>query len=85
MIKAEEAYKKVMQSLVNLSDIESKINNAIKNKRFEITLGFQETESNKKNKIYKILYYYFTALGYEVSEYCSHSGYIGIKISWDLK
>ena len=85
MITAKEAYKKVMQSLINLSEIENKINNAIKDKKFEITLGFQETESNKKNKIYKILYYYFTALGYKVSEYCSHSGYIGIKISWDLE
>ena len=82
MITAKEAYKKVMQSLVNLSDIESKINDAIENKKFKIILNFQE--SNNRDKIYKILYYYFTALGYEVSEYCSHSGYIGIKINWDL-
>ena len=83
MITAKEAYKKVMQSLVNLSDIESKINDAIENKKFKIILNFQE--SNNRDKIYKILYYYFTALGYEVSEYYTpYKGYIGIKISWDL-
>lgn len=82
MIKAEEAYKKVMKSLVNFSDIESKINDAIENKRFKIILNFQE--SNNKDKIYKILYYYFTALGYEVSEYYTFHEYVGIKISWDL-
>lgn len=78
MIKAEEAYKKVMQSLVNLSDIESKINDAIKNKYFEIELDFR---GNNLDKIYKIIFDYFTPLGYKISK--SYS--IRIKISWDLE
>lgn len=83
MITAKEAYKKVMQSLVNLSNIENEINKAIENKKFKIILNFQE--SNNKDKIYRILYYYFTALGYEVSEYYTlNHEYVGIKISWDL-
>ena len=77
MITAEKAYKKIMQSLINFSDIESKINNAIENKKFNIIINFQE---DNIDKIYRVLYYYFTALGYGVSKY----GYIGIKISWDL-
>ena len=78
MIKAEEAYKKVMQSLVDLSDIENKINNAIKNKYFEIDLDFR---GNNLDKIYKIIYDHFTPLGYKISK--SYS--IRINISWDLK
>ena len=81
MITAEKAYEKVKQNLVNLSDIESKINKAIENKKFEIILKFQ---GENLSKIYIILYNHFSPLGYEVSEYCSHSGYIGIKINWDL-
>ena len=41
MITAEEAYKKVKQNLVILSDIEDRINNAIENNKFEIKLYFQ--------------------------------------------
>jgi hypothetical protein len=78
MITAEEAYKKVMKNLVDLSDIESKINDAIKNKKFEIDLDFR---GDNLDKIYKIIFDHFTPLGYKVSE--SYS--IRINISWDLE
>ena len=83
MIKAEEAYKKVMQSLVNLSNIENEINKAIENKKFEIILNLQG--NSNRDKIYKILSDYFTPLGYAVFEYYFSYQYIGIKISWDLE
>lgn len=84
MITAKEACKKVMQSLVNLSDIESKINKVIENKKFEITLKFQ---GENLSKIYIILYNHFSPLGYFVSKYYSQydsRDSIRIKISWDL-
>lgn len=82
MITAEKAYEKVKQNLVNLSNIESKINKAIENKKFEIKLDFQ---GDNLDKIYIILYNHFTPLGYFVSKYYSHYDYIGIKINWDIK
>lgn len=82
MITAEKAYEKVKQNLVNLSDIESKINKAIENKKFEIKLDFQ---GENLFKIHKILYDYFSPLGYFVSKCYSHDNCIGIKISWDIK
>jgi hypothetical protein len=78
MIKAEEAYKKVMKSLVDLSDIESKINNAIENKKFEIDLDFRGCNFDK---IYKIIVDHFTPLGYKISRAYS----IRNNISWDLE
>ena len=82
MITAEEAYKKVMQSLVDLSDIESKINNAIEDRKFEIELVFQ---GDNLDKIYKILSDHFTPLGYKVLESYSSYECVGIKINWDLE
>lgn len=83
MITAEEAYKKVKQNLVILSDIEDRINNAIENNKFEIKLYFQINNNN--SKIYKILLDYFTPLGYKVSKYYVSHQSMAIKISWDLE
>lgn len=82
MITAERAYEKVKQSLINLSEIESKINKAIENKKFEITLHYQRENSDK---IYKFLSEYFSPFGYSVSKNDLHSDCIVIKISWDIK
>ena len=82
MIKAEEAYKKVMQSLVDLSDIENKINNAIEDRKFEIKLTFQ---GDNLDKIYEILSDHFTSLGYKVLKSYSSYECIGIKINWNLE
>ena len=81
MIKAEEAHKKAKQNLVNLSEIENKINNAIEDRKFEIKLTFQ---GDNLDKIYKILSDHFTPLGYKVLENYSSYECIGIKINWDL-
>ena len=81
MIKAEEAHKKAKQNLVNLSEIENKINNAIEDRKFEIKLTFQ---GDNLDKIYKILSDHFTPLGYKVLESYSSYEFVGIKINWDL-
>ena len=82
MITAKEAHKKAKQNLVNLSEIENKINNAIEDRKFEIELVFQ---GNNLNKIYKILSDYFIPLGYEVLKSYSSYDCIGIKINWNLE
>lgn len=82
MITAEEAYKKVKQNLVILSDIEDRINNAIENNKFEIKLYFQ---IDNDSKIYKILFDHFTPLGYKVSKYYVSHQSMAIKINWDLE
>lgn len=82
MITAEEAHKKAKQNLVDLSVIESKINNAIEDRKFEIELTFQ---GDNLDKIYEILSDYFTSLGYKVLKSYSSYECIGIKINWDLE
>lgn len=82
MITAEEAHKKAKQNLVDLSVIESKINNAIEDRKFEIELVFQ---GDNLDKIYKILSDHFTSLGYKVLESYSSYDCIGIKINWNLE